>query len=403
VTGSLVDTPDDEQKKEDALFDVLTEQPGHWRDMMRLAVKQILGKLCSFDHEYKYHFIAEFNRAVVQAELGLRPSFQFVLQDSELRLFRVKLELEMLARKVFREDGEVIVEHGFVDHQQVGRVKLLVLTNYAYYLSTRTYDQHYDPQETDMSQFTSLERFEYDRIVRIHRGLGGQLFAIESAASATSKLHDVSIDVFINRTLGVSEKLMQVFSRKCLDDLSQPLTIENPAFERKAFAVTFIDAGAGNDRSLRLPRPDQEDKWTDWQRVKLRLFTHGYVLQGRKQVHRVLALVINDSRAQLVSCTVNVEKFTTAPHVGIKHLRSYLALDEIHELDRLEAVEWTDTSKALMVLAFPGRTCSVFFPCDTQRMRWKRALHEFMSTKSGWRAKPLPDLHSKDKHTRKLL
>ena len=59
---------------------------------MCVCVQDILGQLCSFDPDYKYTFISEYNRAVVQAEVGLRPSFvQFVLNDSELRKFRYKV------------------------------------------------------------------------------------------------------------------------------------------------------------------------------------------------------------------------------------------------------------------------------------------------------------------------
>jgi len=257
-----------------------------------------------------------------------------------------------------------------------------------------------------MNQFTDLEQIDYGSIIRLHRGQGYQLFAIERNITGAPVYDstDTHLDVFLNRTVGVTDRLMARLSQSplCLDDLRQPLEIRTSDFERRALACAYIATGVSQGISPP-PVEDPTNKWTAWQDLPQSLYTHCYVMKGHVQHHRILILLKTDASLLVLSCICDLTKWSPSDKASPSLYRNFLRLDEFFDLAHLESVDWSDSSRSIMVMAFKDHsdTFTVFFPCDTNRMRWRRALRPLIPR--DWTSNVLPDLHLRDRHTRKLL
>lgn len=378
---------------------------GFHRDMMKIHISAVLGELCSFDKKFRYRFIQEFSRGQAMAEVSLTPSLiQRVLHHSHSRSFRNKLESALVSNGVINEDGEVVVDHSFLTCDQMGVIKLLVCTNRNYYLSNSTFSpsvEYEDHDDDAMLKFTDLHRFQYRMVKRLFEGFKRQVFALERSASSggvTSR----RVHVFLHRVQGVSSRLLRVFSRYCLDDLSQPLPVHtSDLFTLRALDHVYIYGGLAKA---------QRTRWTlsDKALCTTSMFSFGFVVKGKTRIPRILAWCTAPRGQYLVTASASISKWRHSLDVYDeeafdKQAKNYLGWDSNFKLDEMESVEFTETSSPLMVIGFKKGPMTFEFAGETAREMWRRKLKQFLADKPDWTSTILPDLYEKDRHTRKYI
>jgi hypothetical protein len=393
TTDSYMSVPDDSDVSASATGQL--KSSGFYRDQMRTYVQEILGQLCEFNQDFRYNFVAEYCKAQAHAELGLRPSFvQSVLNVAQERAFRERLEEQLIASGVFTVDGEVVVDHAFVSHADLEATNLLVLSNHFYYLSSRTYSSGVD--SSDMSKFSDLKRFSYRSVKCIHRGYGGQLFALERIPPRTSRTINRAVDVFLHRKLGVTERLIEGFLRFCKDDLFEQVSLRDDTFTKLALNTVC--------RKSVSTAPT----------VREHLYTHCWIMDGSRQLDRVLVLASFGDDMQIITASVSLGRWAVGPDehesdnsrvaAAEKAASNYLSLETRHELKTVDTIEFTETPRPVMVIGFGlGRhTMTVLFKCDTAREQWRRALKMAFKQGASWQSSVLPDMMEKDRHSRKV-
>jgi hypothetical protein len=297
------------------------------------------------DAGFKYRFLTRFSAALTLRDISLRPSFvrTVVRMERDLRLqgllFKVLLgdtACHPPKRNSNSTDGssggtmldESVLDHAFLQHANRSTsepddgLRLLVITNVAFYLSIKTfdYDQVYrikaaawnvpstydymeesasgtsDASENESKQrrrgklldcmaelklVAPFKRFLFSDINAMYLDSTKQMFGVErfrkSSRTRLTKAHVSKVlDVFVHPHLGVAQRLLAALSSSYRDDLNQPLPVLDTDFTLHAAAAVFKRVmTSGNARF----RPGPLGRY----KSKVRLASFCQVLRGGKR------------------------------------------------------------------------------------------------------------------------
>lgn len=280
----------------------------------------------------------------------------------------------------------MILNHAVVEHRQSGNFRLLVMTNYRYYLSRGQVNPS-SLSVRNAAQFKNLTAFDYGTILQLHESLGFQVFGVQHQKEEKNTVR-LSVEVYMCRRAGVRDSVLADFSMNTSDDFNQPQELVPDSFLPRVLQKVAADA-----------RADVTTRHVD-------LFSFvRTVVHGRQRTNRALVWMSD----HLISCSLSLALF--AQHSGnldLAQLRKAHVRDvEVYRLSDLATAEFTATARPLMVLSFRAgrnkrtRVMSVEFPCFSSREMWRRRIKSSLKRESrNWEATVLPNLI---KHSRNVM
>ncbi len=275
-----LDFTDENTKREKVQYKVKERPRMIYLDLVRQHIVEFLGECFRVDDGCMYSFIDRYSVAKIRGDTTLSLMFLHALLQSRVNnQFRDRLSDLLLEHEVLKPSkageklvDEYMLDHAFVeyglhgDHAGAGGLRLLVLTNLAYYVSSSTFDNDveerlqrlkFDKKDKDgnsvlltmaelqqacatanylhqLSQgsftnsgsFTSLQKLKYADVLRLCLDHTNQMVGIQRHKTPretrpyNSSLTKVS-ESFLCRKLGTASRIFSIFRRLCRDDIGR--------------------------------------------------------------------------------------------------------------------------------------------------------------------------------------
>jgi len=395
-------------------------------DWMRIRVLSAISTLMVASESFTYQFFREYSTGSVKSCEGVRQSFIFdLMQASGREQLMSDLQVRMIQQDLLRK-GENLEFVTFV--QSEGTVRILALGNgQSFFQSVRPIDPEIPRNMSKRfvrnippgvwAELLNLRRMEYESVRGVFHGYGDQMFALCTSKGPV----DWECQVMFTMAYGDGERVVDIFSRYCHDDLDRPLIDMPPPTwwlkdvpraqqqvtpESESTGKSEKGGEAGGDRKLvSLGTGAQHPKrffelalaelyyrcksklrYTDDKTVRDILYTY---CRYNGQRHLIIWIAENDTptaRQWILICRTfdmqwQPQNQYTRPDLFF-HLEDFIDLQDVKHL------EFPDHPHAIMNVFHKAsskgsaKKAMFVFGCDTARQMWRRQATKYMQSAS---------------------